>query len=208
VRFYLILPTLLENYVHIGFQKTQLNHAYRPYIIGSYSSISIINPIYIISMLRKVLRLILHLTQRNLRVCFVTQQAQYFLNGKRTFKKQGYVLNYWAPGTLTNRRYSLVFGRRNRIIRLRRIPTLLVAFGLLEQKIFSLAKEVRSRSILFCPLLDSDSDPSLYTIFLLTNTKSSQSVYFLVNLFILTITYSRKLVLKKFKHYVFKKKRI
>lgn len=208
MRFPLLVSSLVQNFTHIGFHKAAANHAYRFYLLGHHSNVSIINPCLTLASTRKAALIVLRFLVRRHKMCFITDKFLPY-DGRKLFFNQHYCLNYWVPGTLSNRRYSVAYGQKNFRIHLRgRVPAVIVTIGLPQKKTYEIYKEARSRHSLFLTLLDSDTEPSIYSYFIPTNTKSPSAVYFFLDLFSQLCTFSRLLIKRRFFSYVLKKKKI
>jgi ribosomal protein S2 len=208
MRLYLLTQTLIENFTHVGFYKTGTNHAYRFYLTGHHLSISIINPALTALSLRKVAMILLRLLNRKHRLCFITYKLPTFLKGKSLFLNNQYCLDYWVPGTFTNRRFSRLYGSSNsRTFLRRRVPAVVLVLGLSQRKSYDVYKETRARRILCVSFLDSDAEPSVYSYFIPTNTKSLATLYFFLDLFSHILSYSHISIKKRFIKNVFKKKK-
>jgi len=208
MRLYLLSQTLVENFSHIGFRKTAANHAYKFYIIGHHSNISIINPTLTVFSLRKITLILLRLLSRRHKLCFITHKLPPFLNGRELFPRHQYCLDYWVPGTFSNRRFSCLYGFSSSRTRLRRrVPSAVMLLGLSQRKSYDVYKETRRRRILCVSFLDTDCEPSIYSYFIPTNTKSAKTLYFYLDSFVHLLSYANMLIKKRFIKYVFKKKK-
>jgi len=209
MRLYFLTQSLIENFTHLGFHKATTNHAYRFYLHGSYSNISIINPALTVFALRKITLIFLRTLLRRYKMCFITPKIPPRLKGNNLFFNQQYVLDYWVPGTISNRRFSCLYGvRTSRSYLRRRVPAVILIVGLTQKKTFDIYKETRKRGLICIPLLDSDTEPSFYSYFIPTNTKSVAALYFFLDFFSDMCSYSRLLGKKYFARNVFKKKKI
>ena len=208
MRFFFLTQTLVENFTHIGFHKSASNQTYRFYLLGSYSNVSLISPALTVSALRRSMLILIRLLIRRHKSCIITEKLPPYLSGKKLFRRQQYALDYWIPGTFSNRRFSTLFRRRNAryFLRRRRVPSLVLLLGLPQKKTYDIYAETRSRGLICVPLLDSDCDVAPYFYFIPTNTKSTTTLYFFLDIFSQVFSYSKLLAKKRFIKRVLKKR--
>jgi ribosomal protein S2 len=94
MRLALTVQSLVENFTHIGFQRSATNHAYRFYLLGQHSNISIINPARTAFALRKLSLILLRVFVRRYKTCFITHKLPTRLDGRNLFFNQQYCLDY------------------------------------------------------------------------------------------------------------------
>lgn len=211
MRFFFLTQTLIENFTHVGFHKSANNHTYRFYLLGSHSNVSLINPILTANALRRTTMVLYRILLRRYKSCIITSKLPAGLSGKKLFRRQQYAIDYWIPGTFSNRVFSTLFALRNKRYFLRRkrrrAPALVLLLGLSQKKTYDIYKEVRSRGLICVPLLDSDCDVTPYFYFIPTNTRSVITFYFFLDVFSCIFNYSKILAKKKFVKRVLKKAR-
>lgn len=99
------MSTLLASGAALGHTTSLLNPFYTPYVYGNRSGLSIIDLDQTLPILRRTANMIREVVQADGVVLFVgTREAheRILQKAKQRLGDNGYVVNDWLPGTLTN----------------------------------------------------------------------------------------------------------
>jgi ribosomal protein S2 len=188
---------LVKSYLHLGYQKKQVNNRFSFYLLGFYNNISIINLNYTILYLRNFIFTLTNTLLWNKKFLLVNEFNVYPQTGYK-LKGNYFVFTKWKPGLLSNfknqQNYML---SKDRFIP--GIPALCFIISIESATRYrDIKEELKRLGVMMYTVVDSNLDCSSFTYFIPSNNKSLNSQLFYLNLLEKVIEKTNKLKVELF----------
>lgn len=199
---------LIKNYGHVGYPSPLISISSLSYMLGQYYNVSIIDINKSLFLFKNYFFLMSNIILKGGYLFLVWNSLKY----KKYFMKSNFCrfMYKWIPGTITNFRkkkdafspLNLKNSSKKKKDQDLRFPNFVINFGFSKN---TLIQEGADLPLLFLSVVDTLHNINNFNFFVIYNTKSTNSSFFLYNIF---LNFFKKMILikKSFFFNIFKKR--